>query len=164
MAMVNGYIKSYYCCYGYIYGFSWCFCRCYCSTIPRTELKILFLFGYGFVYGYLFEHAYGYCYGYRFITFRSWIKSVPWLESRSTGKYQHSVSGIPSGCALGNSLNLMLVFPCTPLLSSRYRHNTDCVWCCPGTGECDLEEGWAMMSRSSQHCTVHTVYNTVHCT
>ena len=47
--------------------------------------------------------------------------SVPWLESGSTGKYQHSVSGVPSGCALGNSLDLMLVFPCTPLLSSRYR-------------------------------------------
>ena len=39
--------------------------------------------------------------------------SVHRLESGSTGKYQHSVSGAPSGCALGNSLDLMLVFPCT---------------------------------------------------
>ena len=34
-------------------------------------------------------------------------------------KYQYSVSGVPSG-ALGNSSDLMLVFSCTPLLSSRY--------------------------------------------
>ena len=39
-------------------------------------------------------------------------------------KYQHSVSVIPSGCAIGNSLDLMLVFPCTPLLLSRYRLST----------------------------------------
>ena len=50
--------------------------------------------------------------------------SVPWLELGSTGKYQHSVSGVPSGCALGNSLDLMLVLPCTPLVSSRYRLST----------------------------------------
>ena len=31
--------------------------------------------------------------------------------------------GVPLGCALGSSLDLMLVFPCTPLLSSRYRLN-----------------------------------------
>ena len=51
----------------------------------------------------------------------NWVMSVPWLKSGSTGKYQHSVSEVPSGCALGNSLDLMLVFPCSPLLSSRYR-------------------------------------------
>ena len=68
-----------------------------------------------------YSYGYGYGYGYSFITFTNWIMSVPWLESGSTGKYQHSVSGVPSGCALGNSLDLMLVFPCTPLLSSRYR-------------------------------------------
>ena len=39
------------------------------------------------------------------------------------------------GCALGNSLDLMLVFPCTPLLSSRYRLNTlgpGLAWSWPG--------------------------------
>ena len=35
----------------------------------------------------------------------------------SSGKYQHL------GGALGNSPDLMLVFPCTPLLLSRYRYN-----------------------------------------
>ena len=71
-----------------------------------------------------YSYGYGYGYGYSFITFINWIMSVPWLESGSTGKYQHSVSGVPSGCALGNSLDLMLVFPCTPLLSSMYRLST----------------------------------------
>ena len=51
------------------------------------------------------------------------VMSVPRQEEESTGKYQRSVSGVPLGCALGNSLDLMLVFPCTPLLSSRYRLN-----------------------------------------
>ena len=50
--------------------------------------------------------------------------SVHRLELGSTGKYQHSVLGVPSGCALGNSLYLMLVFPCTPLLSSMYKLST----------------------------------------
>ena len=58
------------------------------------------------------------------ITFKNWIMSVHRLKSGSTGKYQHSVSGVPSGCALGNSLELMLVFPCAPLLSSMYRLST----------------------------------------
>ena len=38
------------------------------------------------------------------------------IESGSTGKYQHSVCGVPLSCALENSLDLMLVFPCTPLV------------------------------------------------
>ena len=42
----------------------------------------------------------------------------------STRKYQHSVSGVTSGCALGNSLNIMLIFSCTPLLLSRYSLST----------------------------------------
>ena len=42
--------------------------------------------------------------------------SVHRLKSGSTGKYQHSVLGVPLDCSL------MLVFSCSPLLSSRYRH------------------------------------------
>ena len=63
--------------------------------------------------------------------------SVPYLESGSAGKYHHSVSGVPLGCAVGNSLDLLLVFSCTPLLSPRYRHNTVQVTSnssCPLTG------------------------------
>ena len=44
----------------------------------------------------LYVHGYGYIYGLSFITFRNWIMSSPCLKSGSTGKYQHSVSGIPS--------------------------------------------------------------------
>ena len=43
---------------------------------------------------------------------------------REYRKIPASVLGVPSGCALGISLNLMLVFLCTPLLSSRYRLST----------------------------------------
>ena len=75
-----------------------------------------------FGHSYCSGHSNGYGYGSSFTTFKNWIMSV--LESGSTGKYQHSVSGIPLGCALRNSLDLMLVFPCTPLLSSRYRLST----------------------------------------
>ena len=50
--------------------------------------------------------------------------SVHELESGSIGKYQHSVSGVSSGCPLENSLDLMLVFPCTPLLSTMYTLST----------------------------------------
>ena len=44
--------------------------------------------------------------------------SVFWLKSGSTGKYQHSVLGVP------RELPHPLVFSCTPLLSSRYRFTT----------------------------------------
>ena len=60
------------------------------------------------------------------MTFINLIMSVPRLELGSTKKYQHSV--VPSGCTLANSLDLMLVFPCTPLLSSRYRLSTVHWW------------------------------------
>ena len=65
--------------------------------------------------------GYAYDYGLSFFTFRNWIMTLHWLGSGSTGKYQHSVLGVPSGCALGSSLNLMLLFSCSPLLSSRCR-------------------------------------------
>ena len=50
--------------------------------------------------------------------------AVPYQTTITTEIYQHLVSGVPLGCALGNSLDLMLVFPCTPLLLLRYRHST----------------------------------------
>ena len=70
-------------------------------------------------------------------------------------KYQHSVSGVPLGCALGNSLELMIVFPCTPLLSSRYRLSTlvqyNLVLCRYSAEQCSTVQGiW----------TVGTVWHT----
>ena len=50
--------------------------------------------------------------------------SVACFESGSRGNYKPNVSGGPSGCALRNSLNLMLVFSCTPLILSKNRHST----------------------------------------
>ena len=75
------------------------------------KLKLLLLF--------LFNHTKKNLHMFPFLllawTFINWIMSVSWLESGSTGKYQHSVMGVHSGCALRNSLNIMMVFPCTPL-------------------------------------------------
>ena len=46
------------------------------------------------------------------------------VKLRNANTYPPSASGVPSACALGNSLDLLLVFPCTPLLLCRCRLST----------------------------------------
>ena len=52
----------------------------------------------------------------------NWVMSVPWLESGSTGKYQHSVKGFPRAAPSGTPLTSCWYFPVLP--SSRLGTDT----------------------------------------
>ena len=83
--------------------------------------------------------------------------SVPWLEPGGAGKYKPSVLGVPLGFALGTSVNLMLVFPCTPLLSSKYRLSTvqnKAVQYCTVKSSAIL---YSVHYRTVQYCTVYSI-------
>ena len=78
----------------------------------------------------------------------NWVMSVPWLESGSTGKYQHSVKGFPRAAPSGTPLTSCWYFPVLP--SSRL--GTDTIHY--SAGQCSTIQSIVVQSRIVQHSTV----------